>query len=242
MTNSKPVNSRPPRIYRRSHVLYFRIDGPPIRQPFLRHIEDDDFVAAYLGYDKIDGLDKVRLYGLVIFNYHYRNFGNISWSTRYLCLLLIFEVLETRHFKWKVSAFKAEVAKVATSIDHEAANFAYFLQDIALHITHVDQVDPDDQQYRRLATTILQRYIMSRRGFSPSTIPAYDRAARTAVILENTQDLEGLLRAAALLFSGEELTKYSVWSRKFPRTIQERPREAEHGSSAGGLTKTEGGD
>jgi hypothetical protein len=76
-----------------------------MRQPFLKHVSNDEFVAAYLGYDNTSDLNKLR-FSPNTWRYlsSYATYKNPS--AQYLAVKLIFEIPTAPRFPDQVEAFK----------------------------------------------------------------------------------------------------------------------------------------
>ena len=192
-----------------------------MRQPFLKHISDDDFVTAYLGYDDVQSLDKLRLSSLAILNFVLRGFHDIDWGKRYLVLKIIFEVLSIRHFKMKLKDFRRLMLDDETRFRTDEWRFMERVFGVAKSTDHVEDVN---NRYRsRAMISLFMQYIGSRRGYAITWLPDPGPVVEAPVFMEDQEDVEGLLKAAALLFSLEGLTKASVWARRYPETIVTAP-------------------
>ena len=94
-----------PRIYRESLKLYNRIDARPVRQPFFDYASDDDLVGAYLGYDNVADLTRLRMLLLVLGFYDISRTQRLRHANRARFVALLHETLWFSGYKDKHQSF-----------------------------------------------------------------------------------------------------------------------------------------
>ena len=238
---------RPPRIHRSSLYLSSRIDGRPQRQPFLDHVTNDDFLAAYLGYDHVGHLNTLRFSGFIL--NVFLLYARSSWERKpfdmHLAIVYALQINACAQFTNKVKAFHSAATTELAARSDEAGKAAGGLLDVTERLSNFDfDLIWYSASFRHRSK--FEDYLVNQRGVKwlrglpkPTTykIPP-------PVFMEDHKDLEGCLRFVALMQSITAVARPSVWRAKFPGTVQALPewrvmeeeerREANAAKTAGG--------
>lgn len=221
---SKPP--RLPRIHRSSLYLSSRIDGRPQRQPFLNHVSNDDFLAAYLGYDYIGHLNTLRFSGFIlgVFLLYFSTSYERKPFDMHLATVYALQINACAAFNNKVEAFRSAATTDLAARSEQAGEAALGLLDVTDRLSMVDfyLISHFGSARKRNA---FEQYLVKQRGVKwlrglpmPTTykIPP-------PVFMEDHKDLEGCLRFVALMESIRALGRPSVWRAKFPGTVDALP-------------------
>ena len=212
------------RLTRPSRALQHRISTPPQRQPFLRHALEDEFLAAYHGFDNVRDLDRYRLSVamIMIFMMVGKAYTRLEPSSRALSISYLQQVVDCSQFKQKSTAL-CEYVHQDLQADQYAAGISVLLLDNARCVAAFDL-----QQFDQASDLALENrqgflhWLVEERGvFGLFDLPFPTDAVPKPMIMDDTEDLEGALRLVALWESMHEVTKASVSKKDFPWTIDE---------------------
>lgn len=190
-----------------------------MRQPFLEHVSNDDFVAALIGYDTVRSLDQIRFCAHLRFArvYEWLRYRREMFDNQTLILQLMFELLNLPRLDNKVQLF-LRILNTDPRFPPLALELATVCHFIGISTDACgDGADYFESSEERNAFKEDMRAIS---GLEFVQLPSLGPVTRPPMWMRHNQDLEGLLRATAVLFSIVEMTKPSAWMRRFPWTVK----------------------
>ena len=216
-------SQRPPRIHRRSLQLYRQAGASPARQPFQQHVSDDEFVAAYLGYDNVRDLNALRfssaVLGLVPKLHTWFLANTRRWEGWYLATLAILQYMECGLFKKKITDFRQIIEYQGTPLQHGPLRVAITLLEMVEFLAASNMLGddaaafPGPLQELRTHLSEFRAICLLLNGILGKPV------VKRPVFKEDDEDMECVLRYQMLLMSAHEMTKLSVWRRMFPWTV-----------------------
>ena len=214
------------RMQRPSLALYNKLSARPQRLPFLKHALDDEFLAAYLGYDKVDDFDRFRFspFMVAVFSNVEIEFPKSDRCSQYRTITYLLQYNDSQLDK-KPSKFCVNVYEDLGELDSDAMARCVLLVGSAevLGKFGVSRLDVSSDRILQQRQTFID-FLAEECGVTGVfDLPWSVRAFQPPVIREFEGDLEGSLRIAALLESMKANMKPRVWKRKYPATVDEMP-------------------
>ena len=216
-----------PAIHRKSLSLYQRVDGRPRRQPLLDHAGDEDFVAAYLGYENVEDLAKLRFTGFILSLNDRLEDEYMRYSTydKLLAMAVLLQFLNCACFPATIEAFRRMLQDDPLAVGNAGAS-----EILECWLVFAESSTRPELRFMICrspnTTSIAVSRILYLRGLRSSPGPEdvcrlpYDQVVvRMPTMSEHEEDLEGVVRIIALTESLKYVSKASVWRNRVPRTL-----------------------
>ena len=212
-----------------------------MRQPFLRHVaEDEDFLAAYLGYDNIIDLHRLQFSEGCLSNF-FQPPLRADPLEEYMAIQLIFELTAIDRSKrqppyhdgmYELQVSLHDKKSPRASMPPGSRSLGAYLWETAIFAPNdfnakISGWDPLRGQTKDIFTNYYmpnmhgKTTIVDLPNFGPIVKPpTFNNSGNI-----ERPDIESCLRIAALMHSIPHVTKLNVWRRKWPWTVKEKTQE-----------------
>ena len=194
-----------------------------MRQPFLQHMSNDDFVASYLGYDCVDELHKLWFHPMctVIFLKLQSRFADLLRTELFMGLLYIRQLIDCELFGKKVSAFCENVESLEAMGEAGAMASSLVLGVLSSNGYMVRANAILDHQMLTIGCGTYRedfiKHLTDKQGIrGVKQLPYFAARPATPTFMEDKEDLEGAVRLVALVESMRHVSRPTVWKAKFP--------------------------
>ena len=207
-----------PRIHRNSLKLYYQLQARPVRQPLLDFAKDDDIVAAYIGYDNITDLNKLRLTPMLL------SAVAIDYTPKYRpdellpALRLLVTTQRTCPVKEATDWFEDNAAilhrrgKLCEESRWWATRLAWWPVYYSRPANFPTLVDGGIMKECQPEYCENNKEILDK-------LPDIDpKSVKLPKFMEHEEDLEGCVRMVMVAETIKEVLRPSVWARKFPKS------------------------